>query len=132
MALLRLQAASGAASALSRVPGVSVADVDNARGGEESGGVGNARGGAGGGVVATAGEARVVDMVALGAVRERYQRHDATREEVIKRCREPQKVAKSSIYALHRGEPDKAAALLNSCAKGLNAIHAEALASSPR
>jgi len=37
--------------------------------------------------------ARVVESHALDAVHERYQRHDALREDVIKRCREPQKVS---------------------------------------
>ena len=35
---------------------------------------------------------RVLDVGTLAALHERYQKHDAVREEVIKRCREPQKV----------------------------------------
>jgi hypothetical protein len=90
MALLRLQAASGAASAAA-----ALGDTPSPAGGR-----GNKAGAGEGGQAMANGEALVVDVAALQAVCERYQRHDATREDLIKRCREPQKVAKSSIYAL--------------------------------
>lgn len=125
MALLRLEAASGAASAAAALGGVSV--VARAGGDKDK-----SLGKGGSGVATAGGETLVVDVAVLGAVCKRYQRHDATREDVIKRCREPQKVAKSSVYALQRSEPDKAAAQLEACAASLNAIHAELLASSPR
>ena len=40
----------------------------------------------------------------MDAARAAYATLDAAREEVIKKCREPQKQAKQAIYALQRGD----------------------------
>jgi predicted translin family RNA/ssDNA-binding protein len=62
-------------------------------------------GGAGGGSTGAegAGEA-LLDVSALEKAREAYAALDAAREAVIKKCREPQKLAKQAIYSLHRGD----------------------------
>ena len=44
----------------------------------------------------------------LAAIKTRYEGYDATRELVIKKCREIQKAAKNSIFAMHRGDLKKA------------------------
>lgn len=46
----------------------------------------------------------LVDGAGLDAARAAYATLDAAREEVIKKCREPQKQAKQAIYALQRGD----------------------------
>ena len=46
----------------------------------------------------------LLDTEALDAAREAYAALDTAREGVIKRCREPQKLAKQAISALHRGD----------------------------
>jgi len=51
----------------------------------------------------------------LTALRQRYEHRDTLREDLIKRCRDGQKAAKQSIYALHRGDAEKAKNLLNQC-----------------
>jgi predicted translin family RNA/ssDNA-binding protein len=48
-------------------------------------------------------------------IKKRYEDYDANRELVIKKCREIQKGAKNSIFALHRGDKKKAAELISMC-----------------
>ena len=45
----------------------------------------------------------------------RMQQYDERRENLIKLCRDGQKAAKQSIFALHRGDKEKAAKLLKAC-----------------
>jgi len=52
----------------------------------------------------------------LPALQGRMEHRDALRESLIKKCRDGQKAAKQSIYALHRGDAPKAYALLRQCA----------------
>lgn len=53
----------------------------------------------------------------LQALRKRMEHRDELRENLIKKCRDGQKAAKQSIYALHRGDRNKAEHLLQDCAK---------------
>ena len=52
----------------------------------------------------------LVDEAEFAALREAYEAADAAREAVIKGCRDGQKLAKTAIYSVHRGELAKAAA----------------------
>ena len=51
----------------------------------------------------------------LEALRLRMERRDELREELIKRCRDGQKAAKQSIFALHRGDKAKSEKLIQEC-----------------
>lgn len=51
----------------------------------------------------------------LEALRKRMEHRDELRETLIKKCRDGQKAAKQSIFALHRGDRQKATQLLNQC-----------------
>jgi predicted translin family RNA/ssDNA-binding protein len=51
----------------------------------------------------------------LRELRERMERRDELREALIKRCRDAQKWAKQSIFALHRGDHNRARKLLHDC-----------------
>ena len=53
----------------------------------------------------------------FAAVRSRMEHRDKLRERLIKTCRDGQKAAKQSIFALHRGDTQKALKLLNDCEK---------------
>ncbi|GMH95191.1 hypothetical protein TrVE_jg12933 [Triparma verrucosa] len=64
---------------------------------------------------AASGEASFLDMSELAAIKTRYEGYDATRELVIKKCREIQKAAKNSIFAMHRGDLKKAKSLIETC-----------------
>lgn len=51
----------------------------------------------------------------LEALRKRMEHRDELRENLIKKCRDGQKAAKQSIFALHRGDRKKATQLLTQC-----------------
>jgi len=51
----------------------------------------------------------------LEALRKRMEHRDELRETLIKKCRDGQKAAKQSIFALHRGDRKKATQLLSQC-----------------
>ena len=51
----------------------------------------------------------------IGELRERMDHRDKLRESLIKTCRDGQKAAKQSIFAMHRGDTKKASKLLNDC-----------------
>jgi len=51
----------------------------------------------------------------LEALRLRMERRDELREKLIKRCRDGQKAAKQSIFALHRGDKKKSEELIQEC-----------------
>jgi predicted translin family RNA/ssDNA-binding protein len=51
----------------------------------------------------------------LEALRKRMEHRDELREILIKNCRDGQKAAKQSIFALHRGDRSKATQLLTQC-----------------
>jgi len=55
----------------------------------------------------------------LRALRKRMEHRDELREDLIKKCRDGQKAAKQSIYALHRGDRTKAEALMQECARSI-------------
>ena len=52
----------------------------------------------------------------LEALKGRMEHRDELRESLIKKCRDGQKAAKQSIYALHRGDRNKAETLMQQCA----------------
>ena len=49
----------------------------------------------------------------IAALRERMDHRDKLRERLIKTCRDGQKAAKQSIFAMHRGDANKSLKLLN-------------------
>jgi predicted translin family RNA/ssDNA-binding protein len=51
----------------------------------------------------------------FAAIRARMEHRDQLRERLIKTCRDGQKAAKQSIFALHRGDTQKALKLLRDC-----------------
>jgi predicted translin family RNA/ssDNA-binding protein len=51
----------------------------------------------------------------LTALRKRMEHRDELREDLIKKCRDGQKAAKQSIFALHRGDRKKAKQLIEQC-----------------
>jgi len=53
----------------------------------------------------------------IASLRERLDYRDKLRESLIKQCRDGQKAAKQSIFAMHRGDAKKASKLLNDCEK---------------
>lgn len=53
----------------------------------------------------------------VDSLRKRMEHRDELRETLIKKCRDGQKAAKQSIFALHRGDRKKAASLLLDCEK---------------
>ena len=69
--------------------------------------VANAADGAGDAMTATA-AVPLVDVAALEAARDAYAALDAAREALIKKCREPQKLAKQAISAMQRGDREGA------------------------
>eukprot|EP00928_Gymnodinium_smaydae_P043768 TRINITY_DN29265_c0_g1_i1.p1 TRINITY_DN29265_c0_g1~~TRINITY_DN29265_c0_g1_i1.p1 ORF type:complete len:557 (+),score=89.03 TRINITY_DN29265_c0_g1_i1:79-1671(+) len=75
--------------------------------------------------------ATVLDIQSLGRIKERYDRFDGMREEVLKRARDVIKGAKNAVYALQRSDFRKADADLEQCAKLANDIHKELVGSSP-
>ena len=75
--------------------------------------------------------ATLVDAAALEEARATYAALDAAREALIKRCREPQKLSKQAIYALHRGDLSGAAKQLDGARKLADAILREDLGAYP-
>ena len=51
----------------------------------------------------------------IAAIRERMDHRDKLRERLIKTCRDGQKAAKQSIFAMHRGDAKRASKLLTDC-----------------
>ncbi|KAL7486164.1 hypothetical protein ACHAW6_011757 [Cyclotella cf. meneghiniana] len=51
----------------------------------------------------------------IAAIRVRMDHRDQLRERLIKTCRDGQKAAKQAIFALHRGDTDRALKLLREC-----------------
>lgn len=60
-------------------------------------------------------DAELLPVEELKALQERMVHRDDLREQLIKRCRDGQKAAKQSIFALHRGDMPKAMQLLEQC-----------------
>lgn len=56
----------------------------------------------------------------LDGIRERMEYRDELREKLIKKSRDGQKAAKQAIYALHRGDIDRARTLLSQCEVCIN------------
>lgn len=81
---------------------------DDGAGGDGSGG-GNSRG-------------LLLDTDALAAARERCEAADVAREAAIKRCRELQRLAKSAIFSLHRGQQPRAEVQLAQACEGARAM----------
>ena len=79
---------------------------------------GASAGASGGDEVTTPSPPCLLDTEALDAAREAYAALDTAREGVIKRCREPQKLAKQAISALHRGDASGSKKALVSARKG--------------
>jgi predicted translin family RNA/ssDNA-binding protein len=59
----------------------------------------------------------LLPLDALQALKGRMEHRDELRETLIKRARDGQKAAKQSIFALHRGDRNKAMDLLQQCSK---------------
>eukprot|EP00546_Thalassionema_frauenfeldii_P000751 CAMPEP_0178932594 /NCGR_PEP_ID=MMETSP0786-20121207/22725_1 /TAXON_ID=186022 /ORGANISM="Thalassionema frauenfeldii, Strain CCMP 1798" /LENGTH=440 /DNA_ID=CAMNT_0020609945 /DNA_START=116 /DNA_END=1438 /DNA_ORIENTATION=+ len=59
----------------------------------------------------------LVPQEELDALRQRMVHRDNLREKLIKECRDGQKAAKQSIFALHRGDQEKSKELLSNCEK---------------
>jgi len=51
----------------------------------------------------------------MDEIHKRYEAYDELREKLIKRCRDVQKYAKQSIFALHRSDYDRANTLISQC-----------------
>jgi predicted translin family RNA/ssDNA-binding protein len=59
----------------------------------------------------------ILPMPELTSLRERFVFRDDLRETLIKKCRDGQKMAKQSIFCLHRGDPKAAYKLIEDCAE---------------
>jgi predicted translin family RNA/ssDNA-binding protein len=55
----------------------------------------------------------------LEGIRQRMEHRDELREKLIKKCRDGQKAAKQAIYALHRGDSERAQILLTQCEESI-------------
>jgi predicted translin family RNA/ssDNA-binding protein len=55
----------------------------------------------------------------LEGIRQRMEHRDELREKLIKKCRDGQKAAKQAIYALHRGDSERAQLLLTQCEESI-------------
>jgi predicted translin family RNA/ssDNA-binding protein len=60
--------------------------------------------------------------VELIAIKERMDHRDELREKLIKKCRDGQKAAKQAIFALHRGDRERAESLLGECEGCIRAL----------
>eukprot|EP00571_Detonula_confervacea_P017734 CAMPEP_0172312386 /NCGR_PEP_ID=MMETSP1058-20130122/17316_1 /TAXON_ID=83371 /ORGANISM="Detonula confervacea, Strain CCMP 353" /LENGTH=510 /DNA_ID=CAMNT_0013025821 /DNA_START=162 /DNA_END=1694 /DNA_ORIENTATION=+ len=60
-------------------------------------------------------ESLAIPKKEIGALRERMDHRDKLREILIKTCRDGQKGAKQAIFAMHRGDANRASKLLNDC-----------------
>lgn len=61
----------------------------------------------------------LLPLDSLQALQSRMVYRDDLRESLIKKCRDGQKAAKQSIFALHRGDKEKALELLTECHNGI-------------
>lgn len=61
----------------------------------------------------------LLPVAELESLKQRMEHRDDLRETLIKKCRDGQKAAKQSIFALHRGDVVKAVALLQECAASI-------------
>ena len=57
----------------------------------------------------------IIPKEEIAAIRVRMDHRDKLRERLIKSCRDGQKAGKQAIFALHRGDKEKALKLLNDC-----------------
>eukprot|EP00581_Thalassiosira_minuscula_P013146 CAMPEP_0183728770 /NCGR_PEP_ID=MMETSP0737-20130205/28862_1 /TAXON_ID=385413 /ORGANISM="Thalassiosira miniscula, Strain CCMP1093" /LENGTH=496 /DNA_ID=CAMNT_0025960793 /DNA_START=137 /DNA_END=1627 /DNA_ORIENTATION=+ len=62
-------------------------------------------------------ESPTIPSKEIADIRERTDHRDKLRENLIKTCRDGQKAAKQTIFALHRGDIKRADKLLNDCEK---------------
>jgi predicted translin family RNA/ssDNA-binding protein len=58
----------------------------------------------------------------LMVIKERMDYRDELREKLIKRCRDGQKAAKQAIFALHRGDRERAESLMDECEACIRAL----------
>uniref|UniRef100_A0A7S0F9F9 Translin n=1 Tax=Pyrodinium bahamense TaxID=73915 RepID=A0A7S0F9F9_9DINO len=72
-----------------------------------------------------------VDLKLLGAIKDRYDAFDSSRELAIKRSRDVIKSAKNAIFALQRDDLRKADGLLKQCARDAESIYKELVAGLP-
>jgi len=73
----------------------------------------------------------VLDLQKLEQIKERYDRFDGMREQVLKRARDMIKGAKNAVYSLQRSDFNRADDVLQQCAKDANEIHVELVGVSP-
>jgi predicted translin family RNA/ssDNA-binding protein len=59
----------------------------------------------------------IMPMDELESIKKRMEHRDELRENLIKRCRDGQKVAKQAIFALHRGDRKQSLRLIKECEK---------------
>lgn len=62
-------------------------------------------------------ESSAIPKKEIGEIRERMDHRDKLREKLIKTSRDGQKAAKQAIFAMHRGDAQRASKLLNDCEK---------------
>eukprot|EP00908_Phaeocystis_cordata_P014477 Transcript_25576.p1 GENE.Transcript_25576~~Transcript_25576.p1 ORF type:complete len:463 (-),score=188.37 Transcript_25576:102-1490(-) len=77
------------------------------------------------------GEASLLDRASMEAARTEYAALDAAREQVIKKCREPQKMSKQAIFALQRGDARAAEQQLQAALRLARAVLEEEVAAAP-
>jgi predicted translin family RNA/ssDNA-binding protein len=65
-------------------------------------------------------ESSIVYGKEMAEIRERMDRRDQQREIMIKTCRDGQKAAKQAIFAVHRGDFERASKLLKECESCIN------------
>lgn len=62
----------------------------------------------------------IIPVTEIAEIRERMDHRDQQRETLIKACRDGQKSAKQAIFALHRGDVQRALKLLQECESCVN------------
>lgn len=62
----------------------------------------------------------IIPVTEIAEIRERMDHRDQQRETLIKACRDGQKYAKQAIFALHRGDVQRALNLLQECESCVN------------
>ena len=65
-------------------------------------------------------ESSVIHVKEISDIRERMDHRDQQREVLIKTCRDGQKAAKQAIFAMHRGDVQRASKLLDECETCVN------------
>jgi len=73
----------------------------------------------------------LLDSAAFTRIRTAMDAHNETREAVIKRTRDVQKLAKQSIFALHRGDFSKARSQIEEATKIAQEIQSQLISSEP-